>query len=477
MISVLLNGFQATTEPGPIMKIAIRMQRRPRAGTCSRPPLLLAGLLLVAVNMRPALAVISPVLGQIRIGLHISGATAALLTALPVACFGVVAPVGPALARRLGLERALTAALVLLLVGMLLRLGPDLATLLAGTVVLGGGIAVANVLLPALVKRDFPNRVGPVTGMYSTAINLAAATAAGTVVPLAAAVGHGWRGGLAAWVIPVIPALAVLVTLARPAPAAPSTTGNRLTMRGLARHKRARQVIAFTAAQSVIYYSVLSWLPSIYISHGMSAAAAGLLLSATTLVSAPIALILPTLAARRTDQRGYVVVIACCAGAGLLGVLAAPTSAPYLWAVLLGIGIGGAFPLALTLFVLRTRDATETARLSTGAQTVAYLIAAAGPVALGVLHDATGSWAPGIGLLLTCAVAELLAGLGAGRPGHIITDSPNSGTAPGETPAAPAVATSMQSAPTTPRLRADPSTPAPATPRQPPPISSRESII
>lgn len=399
--------------------------RRPRPAGQTQAALLLAGLLLVAMNMRPALAVIGPVLGQIRASLHITGATAALLTALPVACFGVLGPLGPALARRFGLERALTAALVVLLAGMLVRLGPDLATLLGGTVLLGGGIAVTNVLLPALVKRDFPGRAGPVTGMYSTVINLAAAAAAGSVIPFAAATGHGWRGGLAAWVLPVVPALAVLAALARQAPPAAGASAPRPAGRSLARHKRARQVIAFTAAQSVIYYSVLAWLPSIYVSHGMSAAAAGLVLSVTTLVSAPVALVLPTLAARRADQRCYVVAIACCAGAGLLGVLAAPTAAAYLWAVLLGIGIGGAFPLALTLFVLRTRDAAETARLSTSAQSIAYLVAAAGPVALGVLHDRTGSWMPGIGLLLACVAAELLAGLGAGRPGLIGAGPPD----------------------------------------------------
>ncbi len=385
----------------------------------ARSPLLLVTMVLVAVNLRPALAAVGPILDEIRFDMHVSVTTLALLTALPVACFGLLAPLAPPLVRRFGLERSLIAALAVLLAGMLLRLGPNLATLLAGTAILGGGIAVANVLLPALVKRDFSHRPGPVTGVYSIAMNLGAAAAAGTVVPLGAAIGHGWRGGLAAWALPVVAALAVLLPMARAAPPAAAVTRTRGTTRGMAGDKRVRQIIAFTASQSVIYYSVLSWLPSIYISHGLSPTSAGLLLSVTTLTSAPVALVLPTMAARRAGQRGYVAIIACCAGAGLLGVLFAATTAPYLWAVLLGIGMGGAFPLALILFVLRTRDAAETARLSTLAQTAAYLVAAAGPLALGVLHDATGSWNAGIGLLIVCAVVEFFAGLGAARAGYI----------------------------------------------------------
>lgn len=369
--------------------------------------------------MRPALAVVGPVLGDIRTEFHLSGAMAALLTALPVGCFALLGPLAPSVSRRFGLERALAVALVVLLAGSLLRLGPNLATLLGGTVALGCGIALTNVLLPALVKRDFPQKAGPITGTYSTMINLSAAAAAGSVVPIAAAAGHGWRAGLAVWILPVFPALAVSAAVARRARPSIATGEVRLRLRGLARSKRARQIVAFTTAQSIIYYGVLSWLPSIYISHGLSPTAGGLLLSLTTLLSAPVALVLPTMAARRADQRRYVVVIASCAAAGLTGILAAPTAGAYLWMVLLAIGLGGAFPLALTLFVLRARDAAETAQLSAGAQTVAYLVAAGGPIALGSLHDLTGSWAPGIGVLIICAAAELWTGLGAARPGHI----------------------------------------------------------
>lgn len=396
---------------------------RDQPGSSIGGPLLLCAMLLAAVNMRPALAEVAPLVHLIRADLRLSGAELALLTALPVMCFGMLAPLAPGLARRLGLERCLLAALIALAAGMAIRLGPGLPALLGGTIVLGSGIALINVLLPALVKRDFSGRVGLVTGLYTTALNLAAALAAGTAVPLALAAGDSWRSVFAIWMAPVILALAVWAALGRragpPVPSRPTPAPN--SGASMARNRRAQQIIIFTAAQSVIYYSLLSWMPSIYESHGLSAAAGGLMLSVTTLVSAPVALVLPSLAARHADQRGYAAFVASCAAAGLLGLLAAPATAPYLWAVLLGIGQGGAFPLALTMFVLRTSSPAATARLSTMAQSTAYIIAAGGPLALGLLHDATGSWTPGVVLLAVLAAVELAAGLGAGRPGYLDT--------------------------------------------------------
>lgn len=391
-------------------------------GIAAGRPLLLCAMLLAAVNMRPALAEVGPLVRFIRADMRLSGAELALLTALPVICFGMLAPLAPGLARRLGLEQCLLAALAALAAGMAMRLGPGLAALLSGTIVLGSGIALINVLLPALVKRDFSRRAGLVTGLYTTALNLAAALAAGTAVPLAVAAGGSWRSVFAIWIAPVITTLAVWVPLSRRAtPPLPSPAPAGHGGASMAGNRRTRQIIVFTAAQSVIYYSVLSWLPSIYESHGLSAAAGGLMLSVTTLVSAPVALVLPSLAARRASQRGYAAFVAGCAAAGLLGLLAAPATAPYLWAVLLGIGQGGAFPLALTLFVLRTSSPAATARLSTTAQSTAYIIAAGGPLALGMLHDATGSWTLGVALLAVLAAVELAAGLGAGRPGRLDT--------------------------------------------------------
>lgn len=413
-------------------------------------PLMLCGLLIVAINMRPALAEVGPVLGLIGADTHLSGTGLSLLTALPVACFGLLAPFAPRLAAGWGMERTLTAALAVLAAGMALRIGPGLLVLLGGTVLLGSGIAFTNVLLPALVKRDFSSKAGLVTGLYTTALNLAATLAAASAVPLAAVIGGGWRGAFAVWIAPVLAALVFWTLLARrtakpvvgPEPAArlgsavglrPGANASPTAGHGASviKGRRARRIIIFTATQSVIYYSVLAWLPSIFESHGISAASGGLLLAVTSAVSAPVALIVPTLAARGADQRAYVGFVASCALAGLLGLLIAPATAPWLWAVLLGIALGGAFPLALTLFVLSTRTPAETARLSTVAQAVAYVVAAGGPFAMGMLHDVTSSWKPGIALLTLLAAIEFGAGLGAGgpagsRPDRRASNSPDS---------------------------------------------------
>lgn len=380
------------------------------------------------------MAEIGPVLAQIRTSLHLSGIEASLLTAVPVFFFGLCAPAAPALLRRFGVNRTVLAALAVVLLGTVVRLGPSWTTLLIGTALLGAGIAVANVLLPVLVKLHFPGRVGPITGLYTMTLNLAAAAAAGSIVPLSGAFGHSWRAGLAVWSIPVAAALLCWGVLASRRQGQATTGGHALRAGhplSLLRNRRARAVVFFTASQSVIYYSILSWLPSIYQDHGISPLNAGILLSVTTLIGAPVALLLPSLAARARDQRRYVIVVAGCAAAGLFGLLLAPATAPYLWAILLGIGQGGAFPLALTFFVLRTTHAAQTATLSMVSQTIAYLLAALGPLAMGTLHDGTGSWTVPIMVLISCLCIEVLTGLRAARAGQITqaTAAPNAAIA------------------------------------------------
>jgi CP family cyanate transporter-like MFS transporter len=389
------------------------------AGTALHPVVVLVALILLAANLRPALAGVGPVIGLIGDGFGLTGSELALLTTLPVLCFGLLAPSVPRLVGAIGIDGAVVLAVAALSTGLLIRVVPVELTLFAGTVLLGCGIAVANVLMPAIVKRDFPTRVGPVTGAYTTVLNLSAALSAAIAAPLS--VLGGWRLSLGVWVVPAVLALALwsrnAVRSRGQRLSAPSTGAWRLLRNG-----RARAIVAFTASQSVIYYSVLSWLPSVYESHGYSSHAAGWLLSIVNVTSAPVALVIPVLASRSRSQVPHVVLVAISAALGIAGVLFVPTTVPVLWVVLIGIGQGGAFPLALTMFVLRTRHAEQTANLSTIAQCLAYLVAACGPLIIGLLHDWTGSWRPGIALLLACAAVELGCGISAGRPG--LVDSP-----------------------------------------------------
>jgi CP family cyanate transporter-like MFS transporter len=386
--------------------------------------LLLAGVALLAATLRPSIALVGPILAQIRSDLGLSSTEVSLLSALPVLFFGLFAPAAPALQRRLGIPRSVLAALIALLAGSLLRLAPGWEGLVAGTCLLSAGIAVGNVLLPVLAKAYFPARIGLLTGVSTMSLNLAAASAAATIVPLTAMAGGQWREGMLVWTAPAAAAILCWAALAlrrpgaldRDAPAGAVAAARPRTGSSVLRSRTARSIIAFTASQSVIYYCILSWLPSIYQSHGASAASSGVLLSITTLIGAPVALVVPSLAARTRDQRWLLAPVVGCTAAGLAGLLLDAASAPALWAILLGVGLGGAFPLALALFAIKTPSSDQTASLSMLAQTAAYLLAAAGPFTLGLLHDRTGSWSAGIALLIACLAVELAAGLGAARP-------------------------------------------------------------
>jgi CP family cyanate transporter-like MFS transporter len=374
--------------------------------------LLAAAVVIVAINLRPAVAGVGPVLPDLRAGLPLSGTGAAVLTTLPVLCFGLLATTAPRLVRRFGMETVLVGTMVALAAGTAGRVLAGATALFAGTVVLGGAIAVGNVLLPPLVKRDFPDRTGLMMGVYTMAVSGAAAVAAGLAVPLATASGLGWRGALGLWAVPaVVAAVAWLPRLrgrTRPAAAPPSGPS-------LLRSPLAWQLTVFFGLQSLSFYAVLAWLPSMYRDFGASPAMAGFLLSLSGLVQIPVSLVLPSLAGRARNQAAYAVGATVLIGLGLAGVLLAPMAAPYLWVVLIGVGQGACFALGLNLFVLRARHVAETARVSAMAQSIGYTLCAFGPLLVGVLHEAVGSWTPPLVLLLSLLVPQVVTGALAGR--------------------------------------------------------------
>jgi MFS transporter, CP family, cyanate transporter len=235
-------------------------------------------------------------------------------------------------------------------------------------------------------------------------------------VPVSDAFGGGWRPGLAVWAIPAAVALLVWAPgLARRQPVGGASGDQVAGARSLLHDKVAWSVTLFFAIQSAGFYATLAWLPSVFHSHGASTAHAGLLLSIALVVGLIPALTVPTLAARAHDQRPFVWAFVACIALGWIGVIVAPMSVPYLWVVLLGFGQNAAFPLALTLIVLRGGTVTNTAGLSTLVQTVGYLIAAMAPLAIGAVHDITGSWTPALFVLLALLAPQLIAGLAAAR--------------------------------------------------------------
>jgi CP family cyanate transporter-like MFS transporter len=409
----------------------------------------MAGVVLVAINLRPAAASVGPVLNRIQADTGLSSGWAGALATLPVLCFGLLAPLAPVLARRVGVQSSIAGALCVLLAGLLMRLIPGVGFLFLGTALAGAAIATGNVLVPVVVRRDFSHRTGTAMALYTTALIGFAALAAGSTVPIADALGGGWRPGLAVWALPAVVAVAAWAPMLlrrparRPALAEPSG-GNGAdlgveaahTARALLRRPLAWYVTLFFALQSGGFYATLAWLPSIFRSHGASEAHAGLLLSLTMVVGLLAALVLPGIASRSRDQRLLIALSCVLTAAGLTGILLAPTSAEYLWVVLLGLGQNAAFPLALMLIVLRGGSVATTEGLSTMSQSVGYTIAAAAPLAVGALHGATNSWTPPLILLLALVVPQVIFGLAAGRDRQL---SPPAAAGPPERPRAAVV--------------------------------------
>lgn len=377
-----------------------------------RWPLVVA-IVLVALNLRPALASVGPLVPDMRRATGLSNAALGTLTTLPLLAFGCVSLFTSVVSRRVGVEGAVAIALVLLSAGTALRAVPRIAALYGGTGLLGVGIALGNVLLPALAKRDFADRSGPMTSLYSSMMGLGATAAAGLSVPLAAL--FGWRGALGIWMVPAVLALLVwLPRLSRPLPAGRIETG-RITLRILGRSRLAWQVALYMGFQSLTFYVVIAWLPDLLQSRGLSEAAAGWLLALSQATGVLGTAGIPIWAGRLADQRRIIWTLAALEAVGLGGLLLPGGTLAALWVSLLGFILGGTFGLALTFLVLRAPDAESAGELSGMAQSVGYLVAATGPTVFGYLHDVSAGWTIPLLFLGAVLVAKVLFGLPAGR--------------------------------------------------------------
>lgn len=384
--------------------------------TLKRPWLLLLGLVLVALNLRPALSSVAPLLNAVSDSLGLSAARAGLLTTLPVLCLGLFAPLAPRLARRFGSERVVLGILLLLAAGILLRSYFGEVGLFAGSLLAGASIGIIGVLLPGIVKRDFPRQAGAMTGVYTMALCLGAAIAAGLTVPLTQYFDDRWSVGLGFWMIPAVLAALVWLPQARELHAHHQVA---YRVRGLLRDPLAWQVTLYMGLQSSLAYIVFGWLPSVLIDRGMTPTQAGLLLSGSIIVQLISALSAPWLATRGKDQRLSIVLVMLMTLGGLFGCLYAPLEGLWGWAILLGLGQGGTFSLALALIVLRSRDSHVASNLSGMAQGIGYTIASIGPLAVGVVHDVTGSWDSIGWIFAALGFGAIVAGLGAGRALHV----------------------------------------------------------
>ncbi|MBT2397510.1 MFS transporter [Streptomyces sp. ISL-100] len=400
-----------------------------RGALLARPVVLLIGIVLASVNMRAALASASPLVSEIGEAFGLSSTATSLVTSVPVLFLGVGAMVAPWLGRRFGTEVVLFCALLLLGAGIVVRVVPTVAALYGGSLLIGLAIALLNVLMPGLIKRDFPGRAASMTSVYTGSMIAGATVAAAASVPLERAFGGSWEASLAFWsLLAVVAAVAWLpqVLIARgrtghevrgvvPAGSDRSRVRTHIRARSVWRSALAWQITLFMGLQSLWTYVLIAWLPTIFTDHGMSRSTAGVVFAFNNLIQVAGAFVVPLLAGRMRSQRPLIVLVTTLVAAGYAGLMTTPVSGAWLWAAVLGVGQGGAVGLALTLIVLRSGDAVTAARLSGMAQTVGYLLAAVGPPAAGAVYEATGGWTLPIALMLGVCAAALMVGLFAAR--------------------------------------------------------------
>ncbi|MFD3922986.1 CynX/NimT family MFS transporter [Streptomyces sp. NPDC058595] len=387
--------------------------------------LLVVGLVLAAVNLRPAITSLGALLEDVRAGLHMSGSVAGVLTSVPALCFAVFGVTAPRLARRFGPGAVVCVGMVAITAGLLIRpFTNGTAAFLAASALALMGIAVSNVLMPVIVKRYFPDRVGTMTGLYSMSLSAGTAVAAAATVPMTAALGGSWRLGLGLWA--VVAAVAVLpwaALLVRDRRSAATRAGGEEERKQapapapaprIARSRTAWALGTFFGLQATGAYITMGWMPQIFRDAGVPAGTAGLLLAVTMVMGVPLAFVIPRLATRMRNQGPIVIALGACGLTGYAGLFLAPAAGAWLWALLLGIS-NCAFPLALTMIGMRARTGPGVVRLSAFAQSTGYLISIPGPLLVGVLYQHSGGWKLPITLMAGLMVPQIVLGVVAGR--------------------------------------------------------------
>lgn len=401
----------------------IESQTMARTPAASASWAILLGIIFIAVNLRAPFTTVGPLVELIRDDLHISNTLAGMITTLPLLAFALFSPFAPKLGQRFGMEFVLFIATILLTIGIILRSLSGIATLYIGTAILGIAIAVGNVLLPSLIKQEFPKRLGLMTGIYSISMNLFSAIASGISIPIAVGLGYGWKGALAIWGILSI--LSILFWIPQVKRRSMIKMANIRQTRdenvNIWRSSLAWQVTLFMGLQSMFYYVLVAWLPDILMDKGVTLEQSGWFVSIMQLTCLPVTFLAPILASRMANQRPLVFVTFLCLFSGVAGLLFSRLDFILVWVILLGMGAGLSFGLAMILFSLRTVNAKQAGELSGMAQSVGYLLAATGPMLFGYLNDISNSWTIPLWILVAASILLLLFGMGAGRNMYVNT--------------------------------------------------------
>ncbi len=375
---------------------------------------LINGVILVAANLRAPLTSAGALVSFIRDDFGISNALAGSITTLPLIAFALLSPFTPKIARRIGMETTIALSLVLLILGMFIRSASGIGLLFTGTLMIGLAIAVGNVLMPGIVKMNFPHKIGLMTGLYAIVMNVFGALGSGLSIPIATSGNFNWRSALLIWVSLSILALLVwLVQLKNRSKPRGNIKNQQLG--GLFKSPLAWKITIFMGAQSLIFYTLITWLPTILTANGYDIHLAGWGVFAFQLASIPFTFIIPVVADKMKDQ----VLIAALSGLiiliGIGGLLLGHSELSLLWVILLGVGNGSAFSLSMMFYTLRTRDGYQAAELSGMAQSLGYLLAALGPVLVGGLQDISGSWFLPLSLMLIVSLVMVLTGIASGK--------------------------------------------------------------
>ncbi|MED3550588.1 MFS transporter [Cytobacillus praedii] len=382
---------------------------------------LMAGIIFIAFTLRPAITAVGPLVGSIRADTGISNGLAGLLTTLPLLAFAIMSPFTPKFAERIGSEWCVLIGLVTLGTGIVMRSIDMLIFLFTGTVLIGLGIAICNVLLPGIVKRSFPQKVGLLTGIYTLAMGLWAGMAPGLSTPLAEGMHLGWQVSLGVWSILVF--IAVIIWLPQLKRKRFSATLPPLesTNTSIWLSPIAWQVTFFMGFQSMIYFSFTAWLPEILHSEGMSISASGWMVTLLQFSGLPANFIIPVLADRLPNQKSIALGIGAFCFIGLAGLLSSGNTIISITSIIfIGIALGAAISHSLTLIGLRAANAKQAADLSSMAQSIGYLFAALGPFIIGYLFDLFHSWTIPLILLGAVSLLMTIAGFGAGRNQYVL---------------------------------------------------------
>lgn len=384
--------------------------------------LLLIGVILVSTNLRVPLTSVGALISFIRDDLGISNAIAGSITTLPLLAFAVLSPFAPKIANKIGMEWTIALSLILLIIGIGVRSISGISFIFVGTLFIGLAIAIGNVLIPGIIKMNFPLRVGLMTGIYAIFMNVFGALGSGLSVPIATLGSFGWKGALSIWGILTVISFIVWIPQLKKERGNQKVEIQREKKGSLWHSPLAWKITLFMGGQSLIFYTLITWLPDILYTNGYHSSAAGWMVFLMQFALIPSTFIIPVIAEKLDNQVTLAIVIAALFIIGFTGLLIGSAVLIPLWAIMFGIGCGSAFSLAMMFFTLRTKDGNEAAELSGMAQSFGYLLAAIGPVLVGALHDITNGWMVPIMLLIFISVIVLFTGIAAGKTGQVSTN-------------------------------------------------------